>query len=303
MTQKPQRPWRMVAPLAAVVIIFILWSGYWFAAEGLARNYAESYRGQLAARGFTLTCASESWGGYPFRFEFACSRPVADLPGGRRIGSGNLLAVAQAYDPLHIVGLIDGPTSVTLHPGETITASHDRAAVSVRVKGRELQQIDAEAGNVSAPGLIDAKDLQVHTRPAQGDGLDVAISLEGTIYTLPDGKKISLDHSQLIATVTAPDQISIQTAEATQGGLKLWGKGNLGLDAGHRPSGRITAATNDFNALLTAIDPYVAINGEQRATLTMVLGLLGKTAKIDIVAKDGQLFVGPMKAGDLRPLY
>ena len=74
----------MFAPLAAVLLLLAGWSAYWFIAETTARRMAETRRSELAATGTRLTCGSESWGGYPFRFEFVCDRPVlvSDTPNG-----------------------------------------------------------------------------------------------------------------------------------------------------------------------------------------------------------------------------
>src|SRR5512143_1844699 len=141
MTAKTKSPWRMFLPLASVILIFAVWSGYWYMADGVARREAEAGRARFAERGVTLACDGEDWGGYPFRFEFKCGRPILTLGDGTTIGGTALLSIAQAYNPLHVITLIDGPT-IAVRPGDrTFVFNHDRAIVSTILKGKDLPQI------------------------------------------------------------------------------------------------------------------------------------------------------------------
>ena len=67
----------MFLPLAIVLLLAVLWSGYWFVASGIARDRLAAERAKLAAQGLTLACTEEGWGGYPFHCEFSCRSPVA----------------------------------------------------------------------------------------------------------------------------------------------------------------------------------------------------------------------------------
>ena len=293
----------MLAPLAAVIALLGAWSAYWFVASTLAQNYAAGARQQFAARGLSLACASEDWGGYPFRFEFSCKQPLFNLPGGQLLRSGSLFAVAQAYDPTHVVALIDGPGALTLPGGVTYDITHDRATLSVDASRDGTFHIAAEIPNFAGANLFVAKDIQLHTRPAKDQANDIAITLENASYNSPGKPPLLVDHAQLLANLADNHEIAITDLQFTQGTLKLWGKGTVGLDAAHRIAGRIASQTNDLNQLLTVLDPHIKASEQKRATLKAFLGLLGQQAKADFVAQDGDLFIGPLKIGVLLPLY
>ena len=128
-----RKPWRMLLPLAAVLVLAGLWSAYWYVAAGLARTELQRQRARLAAQGLEIGCASEDWGGYPFRFEFACTSPV--LAASRHeLSAASLRAYAQAYYPWHVLLLVDGPTRLQPLAGAPLVASHETLRASIRFR-------------------------------------------------------------------------------------------------------------------------------------------------------------------------
>ena len=293
----------MVAPLAAVILLFVLWSIYWCVANSAMQTYAASERTHLNARGFSLICGSESWGGYPFRFEFTCTNPKINFPGGQTVRSGAFLAVAQAYYPKHVIALVDGPTHVKLPDNSNYALAHGRAVISIVAQGEGVAQMAAEIPDFNGAGILVASDIQVHTRAAANGGNDIAITVDGAVYNSPGKPPLAIDRAQLLATLSAARSLNVSDLQFNQNGLKLWGKGTLDLDAQNRIAGRITAQTNDLSRLLTVLDPHIDLADRDRATLKAVLGLLGKEAKADLVAQDGEFYIGPIKIGELPPLY
>lgn len=303
MTLKPHRPWRMLAPLASVLALFGLWSGYWFLAQAAAKSYATSYREKLAGKGLKLTCEDESWGGYPFRFEFSCSKPVVQLVGNRSARSTALLILAQAYNPMHIIALVDGPTSVSGVFTEPVDLTHDRAIASLVFGGEELPRISAEVTNLSAVNRLSAKDVQIHIRPAKNGGADIAITFEAGEIASPSKPSLDIDSGQALARLKPNREVDIQSANLQSGTLRLSAAGTVSLDQQHRLAGAVAVETNDVNKLMTAIDPHLHLSDRERAAIQTLLGLLGTNSKANIIAQNGELFVGPIKAGELKPLY
>ena len=62
----------MFYPLAGMILLGALWCGYWFIAFVSAKELVQAKRQEFLNRGLQLDCAHESWGGFPFRFEFQC---------------------------------------------------------------------------------------------------------------------------------------------------------------------------------------------------------------------------------------
>ena len=72
MASTAKRPWYMFYPLAGMILLSLVWCGYWFIAFSGAKELIQAKRLEFAGQGMELTCARESWGGFPFRFEFQC---------------------------------------------------------------------------------------------------------------------------------------------------------------------------------------------------------------------------------------
>ena len=105
----------MFYPLAGMILLSLLWCGYWFIAFSGARELIQAKRLEFTGRGMELTCARETWGGFPFRFEFQCETAKLQFIHDTQtynVQTTKILAIAQAYNPLHVILLVDGPTSI-----------------------------------------------------------------------------------------------------------------------------------------------------------------------------------------------
>lgn len=152
---------RMLLPLVLVLIIAAGWSLYWYIASEKAKQSFADYLEKNRAAGIDIVCAQPVWGGYPFRFELACSTLSA---AGKRAGvevdfaGGNTKAVALAYNPFHLIIDITGP-------------------VSLSIKGRTGQQTE-----IVSNGKPLRTSIKLKTRPNRADQASVlAQALTGTI--------------------------------------------------------------------------------------------------------------------------
>src|SRR4051812_41534149 len=106
-----RRPWRMLAPIATVLVLAVLWCVYWVIASAAVRAaYAEGVR-RLSSDGISVTCGETRWGGFPFRVEYDCSAPKVTITRGSEpvvISAADVLVVIQIWDPRHAVALLDG---------------------------------------------------------------------------------------------------------------------------------------------------------------------------------------------------
>ncbi|MEY3082102.1 MAG: hypothetical protein RJA94_2087, partial [Pseudomonadota bacterium] len=79
--------------------------------------------------------------------------------------------------------------------------------------------------------------------------------------------------------------------------------GALSLDPQHRIAGQIETETNDMQALLALVGPQLGLSESNLTNIQTMLSLMGKGTKVPIIAKDGALYVGPLKVAELAPLY
>jgi hypothetical protein len=315
MAQRRSRPWPLILTLIGIVLLVILWCAYWIIASGFVRQTFESERARLAERGTAFECKAFNWGGFPFRFERDCVEPSVTLAGDR-IAAQNLLLVMQAYMPNRAVALIDGP--VTTQSGLTIT--HERAMASARFSGERNWQASLEAPKLSAPPYGRADRLLVSARDTGGDRLDVALDAATAEVLLGPGTLIKLDEASLVGTVPrktvgrdllaalarSGEKIGIDSIRLRKGDLVVTAKGEIGLSAAGQIDGRLTTIASRLDLLLTMLRQDFGLSDKDAQALATMIGLLqpGKTTDItlDLIAKDGKLYWGPLKLTELPPV-
>jgi len=303
MPNSAPRPWRMFLPLGVVLLLALLWSGYWLMASANAKQRLAELRGELASEGLKLACTQEHWGGYPFHLEFTCTSPILNYGSESELRAANLLLVALAYAPWQIAALVDGPSTITA-PGLLPTQiMHQRALGAVTI-GRDGQpSISAELPAVSVDGFGRAEKVMLFTRPASDGATDVAVQAKSLVYTPVGQDPLAVDVARLQGTLESNETLTLQTFEINQDTLRYWGSGKLSLDQQGHISGQIDTETNDVKALLVRISPLLGLSEGQLANLRTVLSLIGNGAKVPIIAKDGKLYLGPFQIAELKQLY
>ena len=147
-----------------------------------------------------LTCARESWGGFPFRFEFQCETATLQFIHDNEtynIQSTKILAIAQAYNPLHVILLVDGPTSI-----DRTTVIHERALISVTVGLNQDWDASLEAASVNAQDLFTAGQLKLFARKINGR-LDLAANTKELQCTQPENPPITVSSAELVGQTSA----------------------------------------------------------------------------------------------------
>jgi hypothetical protein len=127
----------MVAlPLALVVALALLWTGFWYYASATAQTMLDDWRTREAKLGRVYTCASQAIEGFPFRLEVRCTDPNAELRSNQpplTIKAQDLTAAIQVYDPTLLIADIASPLAIG-DPGRDPLwrATWARAQASVR---------------------------------------------------------------------------------------------------------------------------------------------------------------------------
>jgi len=292
----------MVAPLFAVIGLFVLWSGYWLFARSVAIDTFTDRRAELAERGLALSCGEEAWGGYPFRFEFSCAGPEITAPQGLGLKGSTLLAIAQAYDPRHVILLFDGPSEVA-HQGHDEQASHGRMIASFRFLSEGGVEVSAEVLRLAVAGRASADLVQFFLRPAATGGLDLSAVAERVVVSEQGRSPFAFDRAQVTGILDSDHRLAISALSLEAGTVRIQGTGEIALDASRRLSGELTLETNDVPGLVALIEPHLKL-GEQERNLAMgVLAMLAATGPVTVAARDGALYVGPAKISELAPLY
>ncbi len=310
-----RRPWFIILTLIGIVLLVILWCTYWVIASGFVRDKFESGQAKLARQGVALDCKALHWGGFPFRFERDCREPTLELP-GEMIAAKGLLLVMQAYMPNRAIALIDGPVSTT----SGLTVTHERAVASARFSGERNWQATLELPKLQAPPYGAAARLLISARDAGGDRIDVAIDASSGEVLLEPGLLFRLDEASLAGNVPreavgrdllatlarSGEKIGIDSLRLKKGDLVMTAKGEIGLGAGGAINGRLTTTSNRLDLLLAELKRDFGLSDKDTQALVTMIGLLqpGKSTDVtlDLIAKDGKLYWGPVKLTELPPL-
>ncbi len=312
----------MFYPLAGMLLISMVWCGYWYFAFTGAMELARTKRLELAGEGLQLSCANESWGGFPFRFEFECAAPslqVISADGTYHLDSAKLLAVAQAYNPLHVLLLISGPSSIGSAGTAPQPFAHEQALISVKLNRAGDFEISSEAANVGTPRLFSASQLRFFARKTK-TGLELAATAEQLVVQNLDDSPMPISKAEFTAQTSAsflnrpfgvPSQakpLDIRSLKISQGQVDFSAQGSVFLDPQHRLAGKLSSETNNIDRLMELISPVLAIDKKDSATIKSLVSLTGsdpatKTTKADFIASEGALYWGPFKLAELAPLY
>src|SRR5215475_9753833 len=120
-----QRPlWPLFIAPALLVVAAIAWSGFWFYAAAKVDVVADAWRAREAKSGRVFDCAHRSVAGFPFRLEIRCDdvsvsliSQTADQPPQAPVTArlGEVLTVAQVYDPKLLIAPFQAPARVFQH--------------------------------------------------------------------------------------------------------------------------------------------------------------------------------------------
>lgn len=100
--------------IGIVVLIPVLWIGYWYAAQQIASAAIDRVTTRPVAGG-RIACTGRSLGGFPLRLDFGCTQAAygeGPQGGGEQISAalaGGLRASAPLYLPGHVVATLTGP--------------------------------------------------------------------------------------------------------------------------------------------------------------------------------------------------
>ena len=262
-----------------------------------------------------LACARESWGGFPFRFEFQCETASLQFIHGNEtynIQSTKILAIAQAYNPLHVILLVDGPTSI-----DRTTVIHERALISVTVRPRQDWDASLEAAKRKCPGPVYGRPIetlrQKNKRQAgsrsrhRGAHGDPSRTIRPSPFQAPNSSAKPAPHSSRNSAWHG-QALEISSLKISQGPVDFAATGTVSLDPQHRLAGKLSSQTNDIDGVMKFIEPIFALNEQDSATIKNLVTLTGsdpatKTTKADFTARDGALYWGLIKLADLTPLY
>jgi hypothetical protein len=308
---------RILLPTVLVILAAFAWSGFWLFASRQAEAQFDGFVASQAKEGRSFTCDERQVGGFPFRLELRCREPriaVRREDGSFTVAAKHLLAVAQVYQPTHLIAEADGPLLFTSGDGtQSVEAQWSKAEASLifALSGPQRLSVVAdglvlsEVRSGSTQEIGRASRLEAHARIAEGRPapgsydivarLDSVLSpivdsvlggtqpakveVQGTVTGLADLAPKPLDE-QLRAWQSAGGRFEIALLEIDRGGMSAQAKGDIGLDEEGHPAGRLTVALAGVDQVSHALKQSGA-SPKFANILAVGLSLLGKPTNID----------------------
>ena len=110
----------------------------------------------------------------------------------------------------------------------------------------------------------------------------------------------------LRALAESGGKVGIDSLRLKKGDLVMTAKGEIGIGPEGLVNGRLTTTSSRLDLLMNELQQNFGLSGKDASTLTTMIGLLqpGKTTDVtlDLIAKDGKLYWGPVKLTELPPL-
>ena len=205
MTLAPRRHplWRLFFMPVLLLIAAAAWSAFWFYSASRVDIIADAWRAREAQSGRVYDCARRSVAGYPFRLEVRCdgasvslvSQTAGEAPTQAPITArlGEILVVAQIYDPKLLIAEFTAPATISDRGGQPSMVANWRTARSSVVGLPAVPQrvalvfddpsIDRVEGSARTP-LARARHIELHGRLAEGAPSDhpvieTALQIEG----------------------------------------------------------------------------------------------------------------------------
>src|ERR1700676_3885413 len=142
MTLAPRRRplWRLFIMPVLLLIAAAAWSAFWFYAASQVDVTADAWRAREAKSGRVYDCARRSVAGFPFRLEVRCDGASVSLvsqTAGQAATQapvtaklGEILVVAQVYDPKLLIAEFASPATISDSRGSPSMSVNWRTARS-----------------------------------------------------------------------------------------------------------------------------------------------------------------------------
>ncbi|MGO9630911.1 MAG: DUF2125 domain-containing protein [Xanthobacteraceae bacterium] len=174
-----RRRWPIWAPVTAVILLAVLWSGLWYVSASIADRTLAGWVEREAAAGRVYSCGSETIGGFPFSIRADCIDATAEIKNSQPpygLGAKALRFVAEVYHPTGLVGDVTGPlnfAAISQPPSLTADWTHARIVVSGVPPDPESVSVTLDAPHLDRVGgggetVFNAKRADLRGHIAEG---------------------------------------------------------------------------------------------------------------------------------------
>jgi len=317
---EPQRVSRRLLYVipSIIAVLAIALSAWWMVASRQAASAMDQWLTRESQAGREWDCNDRAIRGYPFRIELEC--PVLNFKAKdgavASVNAGRVLAIWQIYQPSLIIVEFDRVLGITFRSGATRELKTSSLRMSLHFDALDLPDRLALVGEqVDMPNVFSSANLEVHILRGgeMAEPNDLRLYVESQNTLIEGLKRNDAKPMNIMADARASEgavlyahgagsvldrwreaggKLHINGVKMTRGEGELQMKGTLALDEAHRLNGKVDLKADGFSDLLDAI-------GLKAGGFT----LNAKSLSLPLAIERGKLFLGPLKVGELPPLY
>lgn len=301
-----------------VALLAIALSAWWMFASRQAASTMDQWLAREKEAGREWSCENRTIGGYPFRIELECPSLRFNAKDGAvaDVNAGRVLAVWQIYQPSLIIVEFDRAMSIVFRSGVTRDLNTQSLRMSLHFDALDLPDRLALVGeSVDMPNVFSSSAFELHIvrGGAESDPNDLRLYGESQNTLIQGLKRDDAKPMTMMADARASEgsvlyahghgsvldrwraaggKLHIHGVKMTRGEGELQMKGTLALDETHRLNGKVDVKANGFSDLLDMI-------GLRTGGFT----LNAKSMSLPLALDRGRVFLGPLKVGEIGPLY
>src|SRR5229473_51544 len=278
MTLAPRRRplWRLFIMPVLLLVAAVAWSAFWFFAASQVDVRADAWRAQEAKSGRVYDCAKRSVAGFPFRLEVRCdgasvtllsqtaARAATQAPITAQLGE--ILVVAQVYDPKLLIAEFTAPATISDRSQQTSMIVNWSKAHSSVVGLPAIPQRASITFDDASVNRVDGAVQGLHPLLVQPFDADVRTLLSGLKDFSPKPWPERFREIQ-----AAGGHVEIVQSRIAQGDLIAVAAGTLGLTAGGRLDGELQMTVAGIEKVIPALGIEKMLEeGVPQATLDRV---------------------------------
>lgn len=324
-----------------VVILAVIYSGYWFMGARAVENGAKSQLAQLADDGWSISYDALDTRGFPSRFDTTVEElKISALDQSVGYASEIIQVLALSYQPNKAI-IAFPPSQTVLFDGLPVTMNSDNLRASVSLNANtalSLDQVSAEASSVAfllndaAISSFDSALASMRERSSKPNTYDTYLTLSNILWPqlilgsfpsnagLPDiisnvtfDAAFTLDkpfnRHTLAAWQSAPGKlknVELRSFSINWDAFLISADGSFTIDQDGTPDGTITLTINDWRGLLDTVQS----TGLMPAQFQFMAQSMGQTLSqgqqelvLPITVQNGNLSVGTFPLGPAPKFY
>lgn len=317
-----------------IVVLFVLWGGWWFFASTMEARFVRAAFADRKAAGWTADYSSLGVVGFPNRLDLTVNDIALGAPGSGVIWRAPFAQVlGLTYNPWHVIAAFPHSQEVQTPSGTFTLASARMEASLETVPGLAFAlssvvavidkpvvtaslgwQVSADhfrAATRQVPGRATAQEIGVETanvisNPALHALLDPAGALPAALSQIYLDAEAGFDAPIDRRIAQRPPQLTdltVKQAHVIWGPMQLSATGKVTVDPDGLPAGRITLTAKGWRQMVPIAVALGLVRPELEQTVMNMLAELAKgsgdpdTVDLPLVFEKGWMSLGPLPLG------